>query len=114
MTNPKTLDDVNSLDLSYMGDKWSQDMIQDGMRAIIRLNDKMKKKESNIDVWDYLSKYSPEEGKGFMFSADPIVSQIINEMEVGHSGSSVGWTMRQLELITKAGLSAHRSMYQQN
>ena len=111
MTIPKTLEDVNNLDLSYMDDKWSQDMVRDGMKAIIRLNDKMKKKESNIDVWDYLSKYSPEEGKGFMFSSDPIVSQIVNEMEVGHSGSSMGWTMRQLELIVKAGLAEHRSMY---
>jgi hypothetical protein len=111
MTIPKTLEDVNTLDLSYMADKWSQDMVRDGMGAIIRLNDKMKKNERNIDVWDYLSKYSPEEGKGFMFSADPIVSQIVNEMEVGHSGSSMGWTMRQLELIVKSGLSEHRSMY---
>ena len=112
MTNPRTVHDVNILDLSYMGDKWSEDMVRDGMLAINRLNDKMKKKESNIDVWDYLSKYSPEEGKGFMFSSDAIVSQIVNEMEVSHSGSSMGWTMRQLELIAKAGLSAHRSMYE--
>ncbi len=112
MTYPRTIPDVNNLELSYMGDKWSEDMVRDGMRAIIRLNDKMKKNESNIDVWDYLSKYSPEEGKGFMFSADPIVSQIVNEMEVGHSGSSMSWTMRQLELITKAGFSSHRSLYE--
>jgi hypothetical protein len=112
MTYPRTIPDVNNLELSYMDNKWSEDMVRDGMRAIIRLNDKMKKNESNIDVWDYLSKYSPEEGKGFMFSADPIVSQIVNEMEVGHSGSSMGWTMRQLELIAKAGFSAHRSLYE--
>jgi hypothetical protein len=111
MTIPKTLQDVINLDLSYMGDKWSQDMVRDGMGAIIRLNDKMKKKESTIDVWDYLSKYSPEQGKGFMFSSDPIVSQIINEMEIGHSGSTVGWTMRELELIVKSGLTVHRSRY---
>jgi hypothetical protein len=111
MAIPKTQLDVNNLDLSYMGDKWSQDMVRDGMGAIIRLNDKMKRKESTIDVWDYLSKYIPEEGKGFMFSSDPIVSQIINEMEIGHSGSTVGWTMRQLELIVKSGLTAHRSRY---
>ena len=109
MTYPRTLLDVNNLDLSYMGETWSEDMVRDGMRAIIRVNDKLKVRE--IDVWDYLSKYSPPDNTGFMFSNDEIVSLIVNEMEVGHSGTTMGWTMRQLELITKSGLSVHRSKY---
>lgn len=34
---PLTLDAVNVCDLSYMNDKWSEEMIRDGMRAIIRV-----------------------------------------------------------------------------
>lgn len=106
---PRTLDEVSKVDLSYMNDNWNEEMIRDGMRAIIRVSDKLRDRE--IDVWDYLSKYSPPENRGFMFSDDPIISMISNKMEVGHSGCSYGWTMRHLELIAKYGLETHRLKY---
>lgn len=109
MALPRTIPEVDNLDLSYMEDDWNESMIRDGLRAIVRTNETLKVRE--IDLWDYLAKFSPPENRGFMFCDDEIVSLIGREMEVGHSGSSYGWTMRQLELITKQGLSAHRGMY---
>jgi hypothetical protein len=109
MALPRTILEVDNLDLLYMEDDWNESMIRDGLRAIIRTNETLKVRE--IDVWDYLSKFSPPESTGFMFCDDEIVSLIGREMEVGHSGSSYAWTMRQLELIAKQGLSAHRGMY---
>lgn len=106
---PKNLEEVNNYDLSYMNNDWLESMVRDGMRAIIRTNDKLQVRE--IEVWDYLSKFSPPVDKGFMFCNNEIVSIVGNEMEIGHSGSSMGWTMRELELIAKQGLTMHRSKY---
>jgi hypothetical protein len=110
---PLTLDDVRDCDLSYLNDKLSEDMIKDGMRAILRTNAIPEVMAKEISVWKYLSEYSPPDGRGFMFSAgdDSIVSLVHNEMEVGHSGASMGWTMRNIEFIAKNGLQAHREMY---
>jgi hypothetical protein len=100
---PNTIEEVNNLDLNYI-DNWERDMIKDGMRAVVRANDVLEKRE--INVWDYLSKFSPPPNRGFMFCDDEIVSIIQREMETGHSGSSMAWTMRVIELIAKQGLPA--------
>jgi hypothetical protein len=100
---PNTIEEVNNLDLNYI-DKWERDMIIDALQAIVRANDVLKKRE--INVWDYLSKFSPSPNRGFMFCDDEIVSIIQREMETGHSGSSMAWTMRVIELIAKQGLVA--------
>jgi hypothetical protein len=109
---PLTLDAVNACDLSYMNDHWSEDMIRDGMRSIIRVSQLPSVREKEIDVWKYLSQYSPPADRGFMFSYgdDRIVTLVGNNMEVGHSGASMGWTMRQIEFIAKNGLTAHREI----
>jgi len=113
---PLTFEAVRDCDLSYFNDKWSEDMIRDGMRAILRANEEPSIKTREINVWRYLSKYSPPSDRGFMFSAgeDKIVSQVQNHMETGHSGCSMGWTMRQIEFIAKNGLPAHRKMFLEN
>ena len=108
---PLTLDEVRDCDLSYLNDKWSEDMVRDGMRSIIRVGElpEMKAKETN--VWEYLSKYSPPSNRGFMFSYgdNRIVTLVGENMETGHSGASMGWTMRNIEFIAKNGLPAHRT-----
>lgn len=113
---PLTLSSVIECDLSYLNDKWSEDMIRDGMRAIIRVGRLPDIKSKKINVWKYLSEYSPPSQHGFQFSAgdDDIVSQVQNHMEVGHSGASMGWTMRNIEFIAKNGLPAHREMFIEN
>lgn len=107
-TLPTTIDEVNNLDLSYIDD-WERDMIKDGLRAVVRANNSML--TSEINLWNYLSTFDPPAGKGFMFCDDKIISKILNEMEIGHSGSSMAWTMRIIELIAKEGLLGLRKYY---
>lgn len=113
---PLTFDAVRDCDLSYLNDKWSEDMVRDGMRAILLVNKLPDIKNREINVWKYLSEYSPPEHRGFIFSQgeNDIVSQVQYHMKVGHSGCSMGWTMRNIEFIAKNGLPAHREMFIEN
>ncbi len=113
---PRTLDAVRDCDMSYLNDKWSEDMIRDGMRAIIRVGKLPEVQNKEIDVWTYLSNYSPPGDRGFMFSYgdDRIVTLVGENMETGHSGASMGWTMRNIEFIAKNGLPAYRAMILHN
>ena len=108
---PLTLDEVRDCDLSYLNDNHSADMIKDGMRAIVRVGEMPNIKTKEINVWKYLAEFSPPADRGFMFSGgdDNIVSLVQNQMETGHSGCSMGWTMRNIEFIAKNGLSEHRT-----
>ena len=105
---PSTIEEVNALDMSFMNDSWIESMVRDGMRAIVLATMSTELKRKEIDAWEYLSKYSPPASHGFMFSSDPIMEAIQRHMEIGHSGSSMGGTMRQLEFIAKNGFSKYR------
>ena len=109
---PLTMDTVNQCDLSYMNDRHSEDMIRDGMRSIVRVGQLPEVSNKEINVWKYLSQYSPPSDRGFMFSYgdDRIVTLVSDNMETGHSGASMGWTMRNIEFIAKNGLPAHRAI----
>lgn len=111
---PRTLSDVDACDLSYLNCSHSANMIKDGMRSILRVNELPEVRSKEIDVWRYLSNYSPPSNRGFMFSYgdDRIVSLVEDNMTVGHSGSSMGWTMRKIEFIAKNGVPALRKMFQ--
>ena len=113
---PRTLDEVRDCVLSYLNDKWSEDMIKDGMRAILITNALPEVAVKEINVWKYLSEYSPPSGRGFQFSTgdDPIVTLVQNNMITGHSGCSMGWTMRNIEFIAKNGVGAHRDRFLEN
>jgi len=113
---PLTMDAVESCDLSYINDSWSEDMIRDGMRAIIRVGQLPEINQKEINVWKYLSQYSPPADRGFMFSYgdDKVVTLVGDNMEVGHSGCSMGWTMRNIEFIAKNGVPTHREMILEN
>ena len=110
---PLTVAEANAWDFSYMNDSWCSDNLKDGILAVIRANETPTLKRKEINAWKYLSEYSPPSNRGFMFSYgdDEIVSLVQNQMEVGHSGGSMGWTMRNIEFIAKKGLSAHRETY---
>jgi ubiquitin len=108
---PKTRSQVLECDMSYMKSEWEADMIRDGMMAIIDATESSILTNRGVDVWEYLSKYSPPAGEGFMFSRDNVVDEIGRYMKVGHSGSSYGHTMRQLEFIAKNGMKKHRDLY---
>ena len=81
------------------------------MRAILRVGELPEVKAKEINVWKYLSEYNPPASHGFMFSYgdDSIVTLVGNHMETGHSGCSMGWTMRNIEFIAKNGLPAHKT-----
>lgn len=113
---PRSLDEVRDCDLSYFNDDHSADMVRDGMRAIILTGELPEIKAKEIDVWKYLSEYSPPSGRGFQFSSgdDNIVSLVQNNMLTGHSGYSMGWTMRNIEFIAKNGVAAHRDRFLEN
>ena len=110
---PLTLDAVNACNLSFLNDKWSEDMVKDGMRSIIRVGQLPEMKNNEINVWKHLSEYSPPADRGFMFSygEDKIVTLVGDNMETGHSGASMGWTMRQIEFIAKNGIPAYRARF---
>ena len=110
---PLTLNSVNQCDLSYFNDKWSEDMIRDGMRSILLVGQLPEVSAKEINVWKHLSQYSPPSDRGFMFSygADRIVTLVGDNMKTGHSGASMGWTMRNIEFIAKNGLPAHRARF---
>lgn len=59
---------------------------------------------TQCDLWNWLRDYTPEDGKGFMFSEHSNLTRINDAMKYsGHSGTSYGWTMRQMEYIAKHG-----------
>lgn len=109
---PMTVIDAKNCDLSYMDDSHSESNLRDGLCAVARTNEQPETKEKEINVWEYLSKYSPPADQGFMFSrGDKIVERVQGNMEAGHSGCSMAWTMRHIEFIAKNGLAGHREMW---
>jgi hypothetical protein len=79
-------------DFSFIKDTMSREMLEDGYTTI-----------SNLELWDWMKSYTPDEGKGFMFSSHENITKMGSAMKTGHSGSSFGWTMRSLESIAKNG-----------
>jgi len=110
---PLTHDAVDACDLSCLNDSWSADMVKDGMHSIIRVGQLPDVRNKEINVWKHLSEYSPPADRGFMFSygEDKIVTLVGDNMETGHSGASMGWTMRQIEFIAKYGIPAYRQRF---
>ena len=58
--------------------------------------------------WDWLSKFEPETGKGFMFTRHTNLIAIENALDQsdsanGHSGASWAWALRNMEYIASFG-----------
>jgi hypothetical protein len=111
---PRSLQEVAELDMSFMKDKWAADMLRDAMNAVVLAQENPEIIKQKIDVWTYLSTYEPPSGQGFMFSrGDLVVESVQNHMQVGHSGGSMAYTMRHLQLLAKIGLPEYREGYTQ-
>jgi len=112
---PETLDAARDCDLACLKCEHSAHMVRDGLCAVIRVCDSPEYRTKEMtakQVWAHLAQYSPEAGKGFMFSADDaVVMRVQQNMETGHSGFSMAWTMRQIEFIAKNGLPAYRELF---
>ena len=71
------------------------EMLQDARDAITK-----------CDLWDWLKTYTPEDGKGFMFTSHPNLDRISAAMKyTGHSGASYGFTMRKMEQEAKSKIT---------
>jgi hypothetical protein len=78
------------------------DNVRDGIDAVIKTT---QQRESC--AWTYLRDNPPSVSTGYMFSDNPMFSVINDNMQVGHSGSSYAWTMRNLQYIATHGLDAY-------
>ena len=73
--------------------------------------------ESAIDViekndyWSFMCEYTPEEGKGFMWSKHPKLNEIRTKItkEWGHSGWSLAYTLRVIEYIAKKKIATNNT-----
>ena len=78
----------------YVNDATNKEMLQNAWAAITQL-----------ELWDYMRR----ETDSFMLSRDPEINIITDKMAElgydGHSGSSFGWTMRQMQYIAEHGES---------
>jgi hypothetical protein len=69
---------------------------------------------SNEECWNVIANFNET---SFMFSQDPVIKELmskINENYNGHSGASLGWTMRQLEFIAKYGYTEYLGLFDKN
>ena len=109
---PRSHGDVAEVDLSCMKDTWCADMVSDGMTAVVLAQCDPEINAKGVDVWTYLSTYEPPSGEGFMFSrGDMVITRIQSNMQVGHSGGSMAFTMRHLQLLAKIGISKYCDEY---
>jgi hypothetical protein len=69
---------------------------------------------SLTEMWDYMKK----DRESFMFSSDKEIEIISKKMEDlgydGHSGSSFGITMRNMQFIALHGLEEHKKIWLNN
>jgi len=69
---------------------------------------------SQLELWQWMKEFIPEEDKGFSWSNHPNINQIAIKMESlsnppGNSGLSFAITMRHLECIAKKGLDQYKT-----
>uniref|UniRef100_A0A6C0HUU4 Uncharacterized protein n=1 Tax=viral metagenome TaxID=1070528 RepID=A0A6C0HUU4_9ZZZZ len=67
---------------------------------------------TRLQKWDYLCEYIISEKTGYMFSTESTINELMNQIntdyELGHSGCSMGCTMRTMDLIAKNGFDSFR------
>jgi hypothetical protein len=73
---------------------------------------------TRLQKWDYLCEYIISEKTGYMFSTEPTINELMNqiniEYELVHSGCSMGCTMRTMDLIAKNGFDSFRESFVQD
>jgi hypothetical protein len=90
---------MESKNFDFIRDENSREMVADGYAAVAK-----------AEAWDLMKK-EPGSG-GFMYSNDESYKVIHKYMDYrGHSGSSYGWTMRQLQFIAQKGWDAYVALW---
>jgi len=87
------------MEFDFVSDEFTRANLVDAHKAITELK-----------LWDWLSTYTPDPTKGFMFSNDPKLLLIINTMKVSHSGGSFAHYMRDMAYIAKNGLDRYKQL----
>lgn len=67
---------------------------------------------TQLELWPFMKNFNE---KSFMFSSSPEIQRIYNQIKLlgytGHSGSSFGFIMREMEYIGKHGLNKFEEEY---
>ena len=87
---------IQDNEFNNITDKHTRMMLKNAYKAI-----------DAVEAWNWLKNFNDE---SFMSSRDPMMSTIVAKMEAlgysSHSGSSLGCTMRYMELLAKQGKTA--------
>jgi hypothetical protein len=99
-------DDINLIiypynqDFSFIKDNNTKNMISSAYNCVM----------NKEDAWQNIKNFR---GESYMFSKDKKINQLMNDIdsmyEGGHSGASIGWTMRQIERIAYIGFDKFKS-----
>ena len=91
---------MNNEIFNYIDDISSREMLLNAYQAI-----------QLTETWDFMKK----DIETYMWSKNPEIRIISNKMsELGynyHSGTSFGFTMRQMQIIAQNGLEAHKEYW---
>jgi hypothetical protein len=99
VSGEKEVDIPTNPDFSFLDDH-TRRMVEKAYYTVSRLNE-----------WDYIKNYNSNESGGFLLSKDEIIINILTEIEndyMGHSGCSIGITIRMIEKIAKHGFEKFR------
>ena len=100
------VDIPSDADFSFLN-KSDKDMIESAYHTVNRM-----------EKWDYLRRYSPSKDTGYMFDHDPTIEEITNAIndnwDGGHSGCSMGYTMRRIQYIANNGFQNFKQDYLYN
>jgi hypothetical protein len=87
-------------DFSFIAKNDTRDMISSAYNCVM----------NKEDAWQNIKNFR---GESYMFSKDKKINQLMNDIdsmyEGGHSGASIGWTMRQIERIAYIGFDKFKS-----
>jgi hypothetical protein len=94
----------SNADFSFITDQMTRSMIESGYRGVMK-----------TEGWLVIRNFT---GESFMFTKDKQVNRIMtavnNEYGGGHSGASIGYTMRMLERLSHVGFNSFKSEWLRN
>jgi len=97
--NAKKIDLPLVPDFSFIKDVSSKQMIESGYKSV-----------TTIEGWNLLREFT---GESFIWSNDPKTKKLMNavcdDYSGGHSGGSMGWTIRILERISHVGINIFKN-----
>ena len=90
-------------DFTFITSNHYRGMIKSAYNTICILND-----------WEFIRRYTPNNDTGYLFDNDPRVQNILTHIDNnygGHSGTSIGLTIRTMKKIASIGFEEFRTTY---